>query len=149
MKAQETNVIIVEAGGPYVCRGRIELEAADGTVLETEGEISLCRCGRSRNKPYCDGSHVAVPADSRLATAEVTDLQDAQGTLRIRPRPDGPLKLEGPCEVRSADATVLMRGSETALCRCGRSARRPFCDGTHRRQGSDVRNQASGSTGTQ
>jgi CDGSH-type Zn-finger protein len=42
------------------------------------------------------------------------------------------LKLEGPCEVRAPDGTLLMRGGETALCRCGHSGKRPFCDGTHR-----------------
>ena len=43
--------------GPLWVRGGIEMEAEDGFVYETLNRKTLCRCGRSSNKPYCDGSH--------------------------------------------------------------------------------------------
>jgi len=43
--------------GPIWVRGAIEIESADGTVYEARNRVTLCRCGRSANKPYCDGNH--------------------------------------------------------------------------------------------
>lgn len=47
------------SAGIYV-RGDFELEGADGEVYEKRNRISLCRCGSSANKPFCDASHVRV-----------------------------------------------------------------------------------------
>lgn len=44
--------------GPLWVRGRIPIESADGTVYEVRNRVTLCRCGKSTNKPFCDGSHV-------------------------------------------------------------------------------------------
>lgn len=130
------NVIVVEAGGPYRCSGAIELRDSDGQVIAPRGEVRLCRCGLSQEKPFCDGSHARLDALREWLHAGEVEPAVADGTLRVRMRKDGPLKLDGPCEVRAGDGTVLMRGAETALCRCGRSKRKPFCDGTHRQSGS-------------
>ena len=43
--------------GPLWVRGGIEMVADDGFVYEKLNRMTLCRCGRSSNKPYCDGSH--------------------------------------------------------------------------------------------
>jgi CDGSH-type Zn-finger protein len=130
------NVVELEAGGPYCCRGRIELRNADGVLLEAVSETWLCRCGQSQNKPYCDGSHARTGfQDSAFSVAAASAPGDSDALLSVRTRRDGPLKLEGPCEVRAPDGALLMRGEETALCRCGRSGKRPFCDGTHRSVG--------------
>jgi CDGSH-type Zn-finger protein len=46
---------------------------------------------------------------------------------------DGPLLVRGPVQVRGSDGTVIDPARATiALCRCGRSAIKPFCDGTHK-----------------
>ena len=45
--------------------------------------------------------------------------------------PDGPLVLRGDVELREVDGTVISCGRTVALCRCGRSARKPLCDGSH------------------
>jgi len=129
------NVVVVKTDGPYHCTGSLELRAADGTVLATSDALWLCRCGLSKDKPYCDGSHVQAGLEQDRVHAGVVEAAVEGGTLRVRTRADGPLKLDGPCEVRAEDGAVLMRGHETALCRCGRSARKPFCDGTHRHTG--------------
>ena len=46
--------------GPLWVRGGIEVEAADGEVYEVRNRQTLCRCGSSQNKPFCDGSHITV-----------------------------------------------------------------------------------------
>ncbi|MCC7546646.1 MAG: CDGSH iron-sulfur domain-containing protein [Burkholderiales bacterium] len=129
------NRVVVTADGPYCCTGSLELRSADGQVLATPAETRLCRCGLSRDKPWCDGSHTLAGLAREILHADTVEQSSAAGLLRIRTRRDGPLKLDGPCEVRAEDGTILMRGNETALCRCGRSGRKPFCDGTHRHTG--------------
>jgi CDGSH-type Zn-finger protein len=46
--------------------------------------------------------------------------------------PDGPLVLRGDFEIRSVDGACIDSGRTVALCRCGRSAVKPFCDGSHK-----------------
>lgn len=43
--------------GPLWVRGGIPIESADGTPYEVRNRVTLCQCGRSSNKPFCDGSH--------------------------------------------------------------------------------------------
>ena len=49
--------IVVEKDGPYWVRGGVRIESADGQPWETRNRVTLCRCGRSANKPFCDGTH--------------------------------------------------------------------------------------------
>jgi CDGSH-type Zn-finger protein len=44
--------------GPIWLKGRVELEGADGEKYESRNRMTLCRCGKSENKPFCDGSHI-------------------------------------------------------------------------------------------
>src|SRR5256885_4140166 len=46
--------------GPLWLRGGIALHSADGFAYEIRNRMTLCRCGASKNKPFCDGSHVSV-----------------------------------------------------------------------------------------
>ena len=45
--------------GPIWVRGGIPVVAADGQTYEIRNRMTLRRCGRSANKPFCDGSHAA------------------------------------------------------------------------------------------
>jgi CDGSH-type Zn-finger protein len=47
----------VGVSGPIWVRGNIPVESADGKVYETRNRVTLCRCGKSGNKPFCDSSH--------------------------------------------------------------------------------------------
>ena len=47
-----------EADGPIWVKGGIPIESADGFEYETRNRVTLCRCGKSKNKPFCDGSHL-------------------------------------------------------------------------------------------
>jgi len=46
--------------GPLWLRGRIPVAAADGFQYEVRNRVTLCRCGQSKNKPFCDGTHASV-----------------------------------------------------------------------------------------
>lgn len=53
----------------------------------------------------------------------------------IRVTPNGPLLIEGPAVVTGLDGKPIKEGSKMALCRCGLTGNRPFCDGAHSKQG--------------
>jgi len=56
-------------------------------------------------------------------------------TTTVTPTQNGPLEVLGPITVLAADGTVLREGARMYLCRCGHSANKPFCDGSHARHG--------------
>ncbi|MGE4353774.1 MAG: CDGSH iron-sulfur domain-containing protein [Oscillospiraceae bacterium] len=47
------------SGGIFV-KGHVPIESADGTMYESRNRAVLCRCGKSRNKPFCDAAHVVI-----------------------------------------------------------------------------------------
>ncbi len=47
-------------GGPLWLRGGVALVSSDGFAYEVRNRVTLCRCGASQNKPFCDGSHASV-----------------------------------------------------------------------------------------
>jgi uncharacterized Fe-S cluster protein YjdI len=55
-----TPIIQPLPGGPYLVRGPVRVTLPDGSQALHERACSLCRCGHSQNKPYCDGSHARV-----------------------------------------------------------------------------------------
>jgi len=131
------------AGGPLYVHGDVTVRTADGATVVHDTRVALCRCGRSANKPFCDNSHRATedaPAfdhDGALPPPEsrpADDPAEADGPLEITLRPDGPLFCAGPLTVVGADGATVQR-AKVSLCRCGGSARMPFCDGSHRTNG--------------
>lgn len=59
----------------------------------------------------------------------------ATSDVKMEVMPDGPLRVSGPLTIVGKDGAVLFEGDKTALCRCGLSANKPFCDGAHRKNG--------------
>jgi CDGSH-type Zn-finger protein len=102
-----------------------------------EFRATLCRCGRSKRKPYCDGSHAAAgfAATGEPATIASEPLGERDGPLAITPLPNGPLQLAGSVEICTGTGRTVLRTQATRLCRCGGSENKPFCDGTHARIG--------------
>ncbi len=49
--------VTVSKNGPYLIKGKVEIEHSDGRIEQKEKVVALCRCGASKNKPYCDGNH--------------------------------------------------------------------------------------------
>ena len=215
--------IKVSKNGPYIISGGIPLvEQIIG--IDTEGQsyewregrrypsgdlYTLCRCGQSNNKPFCDGTHIKVkfngtetasrrayldqakrikgpaleltdtkglcaaarfcyrnggiwkltqqsndPKAKRIAVAEagncpsgrlvVWDVNGKAIELEFKPSlalvqdsqedMNGPIWVLGGIPVESADDSIYEIRNRVTLCRCGKSANKPFCDGSHCKQ---------------
>ncbi len=126
------NLVAIREAGPYAVRGEIRL---DGNAIGYRA--TLCRCGASKNKPFCDGSHheVDFAASGEPATGKADMLAVRDGPLAIDPQMDGPLQVRGNLEITSGTGRVVARVVQARLCRCGGSNTKPFCDGTHARIG--------------
>lgn len=98
---------------------------------------TLCRCGASANKPYCDGSHKAAgfTATGEPDGKESEALAARNGPVKASPLPNGPLMLAGNLEIVSGTGRTLDRVTKAFLCRCGHSANKPYCDGSHKAAG--------------
>ena len=132
------NALLVSRNGPLFLRGQLELVGPDGTVKE-ETRLTLCRCGASEHKPFCDNSHLKVrfeDATKRPPTAMLEpDHAGMSGPLRIEPQANGPVQLRGNLRVLDTSGRAAGTTTEAALCRCGQSGTKPFCDGSHARTG--------------
>jgi CDGSH-type Zn-finger protein/uncharacterized Fe-S cluster protein YjdI len=130
---QVGNEIKVLAHGPVMVLGQVELQAADGTVIQG-GKFALCRCGGSSNKPFCDGSHKALGFvdQGTVGAGKVKDPTQNDGLLRLRVLANGPIVLDGTVEVKDATGATCLATGGGSLCRCGASANKPFCDGAHK-----------------
>lgn len=213
--------IKVTKNGPYIVSGSVLL-SRERMIIGSDGEpekweksrdfppretYALCRCGRSANKPFCDGSHVQAGFDGTEAAGRGAYSEDAETTvgpalalswspklcavarfchrgaeawtyaeqsddpearkiaieeacacpsgsivardkttgaaiepehepsisLIENPRDgvDGPIWVKGGIAIESADGFEYERRNRMTLCRCGRSADKPFCDGRH------------------
>lgn len=61
LKPRETVIITPYRDGPLLVRGAHRLVAPDGEEISCERDpVALCRCGRSRIKPFCDGTHKLI-----------------------------------------------------------------------------------------
>lgn len=59
--SSEDVVIVPYRDGPYLVRGPLVLRDQDGRAIElTRRTVALCRCGKSRMRPFCDGTHRLV-----------------------------------------------------------------------------------------
>ena len=126
------NLAAVREAGPYAFRAELQIDGEPAGFRAT-----LCRCGASKNKPFCDGSHHAVGfnASGEPPSGKTDMLPVRDGVLAIDPQPNGPLQVRGNLEITSGTGRVVARVSTARLCRCGGSASKPFCDGTHARIG--------------
>ncbi len=229
-KAPPKNVakIKVSKNGPYLIYGEIPIQKrviiadSDGTATEWQPDTkyppqkiySLCRCGQSKNKPFCDGTHVNVgfdgtetadketyldkpkeidgttlkltdteelcasarfchraggiwnlvpesgdPEKKQIAIEEACDcpsgrlvIFDKQDSKIIEPNlsksigliedpgmgVSGPIWVRGGIPVESVDGKAYRIRNHVTLCRCGKSANKPFCDSSHYPEAEDV-----------
>jgi len=130
--APPVNLASIRESGPYAFRGQLEI---DGEPIGFRA--TLCRCGASKNKPFCDSSHheVGFSATGEPATGKTDALSVRNGVLAVDPQLNGPLSVRGNLEITSGTGRVVSRVTTAKLCRCGGSATKPFCDGTHARIG--------------
>ena len=126
----------IAANGPLYLEGDLTLSLPDGGSLR-ETRVALCRCGSSQNKPFCDNTHLETkfsdPGGLDVQRSGSSKVEEEGGELKIRSAPNGPLLLQGPVTIKSADGVDQTTTARCALCRCGESENKPFCDGTHGR----------------
>jgi CDGSH-type Zn-finger protein/uncharacterized Fe-S cluster protein YjdI len=123
------NLISIREAGPYAFRGRLSI---DGKPIGYRA--TLCRCGASKNKPFCDSSHkgTGFNATGEPPTGEQSQMLAVRdGALEVTPQLDGPLLVRGNMEIISGTGRVIARLKAARLCRCGQSNTKPFCDDTH------------------
>lgn len=132
--ADERVSVHVVPNGPAYVRGDLTVELPGESEPVRETRVALCRCGRSANKPFCDNSHL----DAGFTGEGMRELPERAvaeppepGGATVSPRENGCLFIDGTVRFTAAD------GSEgwiarPALCRCGRSDTKPFCDGSHK-----------------
>lgn len=126
------NTVRVRENGPLAFRAPISIDGSDQGY-----RLTLCRCGASTHKPYCDGSHTAAGfvASGEPVSVESVPLAQRDGPLLIEPLKDGPLHVRGNLEVITGTGKTVNRVTECWLCRCGQSKDKPYCDGSHRSAG--------------
>ena len=218
--AENERRIVVQANGPYIVHGNVPLVRKSEVisehgepltwkrdeVLQTGERYSLCRCGQSSAKPFCDQTHDDVDFDGsevadtgNISAREVTyegtrifvkddrsvcihagfcgdrvtnvwkmtqDSDDTQVRARIMSMiercpsgalsyslerdggnvepdlpveialtPDGAIWVSGGIPVERADGQPFEVRNRVTLCRCGGSANKPLCDGSHKENG--------------
>ena len=126
------NLVQLRENGPLGLRGELRINGQPIGMRAT-----LCRCGASRNKPYCDGSHhdIDFAATGEPETRPSEPLAVRGGVVDIRPQRNGPLEVRGNLEICAGTGRTVDRVAGTRLCRCGHSANKPFCDNSHERVG--------------
>jgi CDGSH-type Zn-finger protein/uncharacterized Fe-S cluster protein YjdI len=126
------NTLQIRENGPYAIRAPIELA---GKAIGHR--VTLCRCGASTNKPFCDGSHAnagfSASGEPLTKTSEALMVRDR--VLKVKPQTNGPLEVSGNLEICSGTGRTIDRLTHAVLCRCGGSDSKPFCDGTHAKIG--------------
>jgi CDGSH-type Zn-finger protein/uncharacterized Fe-S cluster protein YjdI len=126
------NTARVRENGPLALHGDLQITGQPARLRAT-----LCRCGASSHKPFCDGSHTAAgfSASGEPASKDSHPLATRNGPLAIAPQPNGPLMVTGNLEVVSGTGRTIDRATKLFFCRCGASGNKPYCDGSHKRVG--------------
>lgn len=129
------NRVQLQEHGPIYFFGDIEVQDSEGNTLIEDTRFALCRCGGSSNKPACDNTHkkldwsAGVDAD----TSKMSKIyEEKHANLIIKLMKNGPAILEGSYTLESSKIGSVSSDKGIALCRCGASSNKPFCDGTHK-----------------
>ena len=133
------NTIMVRPNGPLICGSDINvtIQDDDGNVIAQEKELALCRCGQSANKPFCDGSHKKSEIEfaQEFIDERSEKLPPQHDELIIVVKPDAMLLIKSPVTIFSRDGKSVTTRTKGALCRCGASNNKPFCDRQHKQCG--------------
>lgn len=126
------NTVRLRENGPLTFHAPLTIAGKDEGFRAT-----LCRCGASAHKPFCDGSHAdaGFVASGEVAVKESQALALRNGPLAVLPKENGPLHVVGNLEVVTGTGRTVNRVTEAWLCRCGHSKDKPYCDGSHKAVG--------------
>jgi CDGSH-type Zn-finger protein len=130
------NSVNVSYNGPLFALGDLDIKGAPEEMPGIRFRAALCRCGKSGNKPFCDNSHLEAGFEDYGAIGERGDVTETSGgKLTITPAANGPLILSGNVTLFTGSGRAAWKGDKVALCRCGASKNKPFCDGSHKEVG--------------
>jgi len=133
--------IIPQKNGPLTVKNLEKFTNSRGEPINAKKVMALCRCGNSKNKPFCDGSHGAVnfsdenkkppqaggPVESPSGTAPGN--REAEPEIQVSR--NGPYLVRGGVELAGYDLGGGSSPEQHTLCRCGHSGNKPRCDGSH------------------
>lgn len=102
------------------------IRPAAATPAELESVVARCPTGALRFR------RLDAPGGP---AAEASPAASAAGRVVVTVQPDGPLLVAGPVALHDASGRLLREADRVALCRCGASASKPYCDGAHARAG--------------
>ena len=131
-----TTVVPIE-NGPLMLIGDLDVRGPDGEQITHETRLTLCRCGLSRNQPFCDNSHLRRSWRSGPTTSDPpSELPEPEDDAATRPteivaKRDASLELRGHLRIYHSTGEPLAETGRALLCRCGQSRHKPFCDGSH------------------
>ncbi len=127
------NTVRVFENGPLAIEAELSLKGEP----QPGPRAVLCRCGASRNKPWCDGSHTEAgfTATGEPETRESQPLEVRNGVVDLVPQENGPLLAAGNLEIVTGTGRTINRVRKAFLCRCGQSQNKPYCDGSHKAAG--------------
>lgn len=127
------NTVRIRENGPLAVEADLQIKGAP----QATPRATLCRCGQSANKPFCDGAHAVAgfTATGEPAAKEFAPLEVRNGPLNVQPLKDGPLMVSGNLELVSGTGRTTDKVVKAFLCRCGHSANKPYCDGSHKAAG--------------
>lgn len=130
-------VVVPIDDGPLLLLGDLHVRTPEGETITREFRLTLCRCGKTQNQPFCDNSHIAARFRSSSYAARRPTGDQAQAAPAddvptvITPTQDGPLRVAGTVVVATQAGELLAAGAGFVFCRCGQSASKPFCDSSH------------------
>jgi CDGSH-type Zn-finger protein/uncharacterized Fe-S cluster protein YjdI len=127
------NTLHIREDGPCALKADIHMDGEK----EPQTRLTLCRCGASKNKPYCDSSHtdIGFTATGEPPVQDSKMLEKRDGPVTVSAIKDGPLKVEGNLEICAGTGHTVNRTQQVFLCRCGASNNKPYCDGSHLQAG--------------
>ena len=137
--AQRPTLAMPIEDGPMLLVGDLDVRTPTGEPITHEMRLTLCRCGKSHNQPFCDNSHLrrgweSGPAQEPNSPPSAPSPGASAGPTRVVPLLDASLELRGHIRLYDSDGRrVLAEAGRMLLCRCGNSANKPFCDGSHKR----------------
>jgi CDGSH-type Zn-finger protein/uncharacterized Fe-S cluster protein YjdI len=130
--APATNTGIVANNGPIYLTGDLQIDGATEATPGVATRVALCRCGKSKNKPFCDNTHEGIGFRDRGAIGDSgTAIEAKGGPLKISRIPNGPFMVEGALTLHAGSGRAAWTGDKLWMCRCGASKNKPFCDGSH------------------